>query len=169
MLRLPGTSQSWYPDFDQYLDIHFRYAWGSTLECFRFSAMIDRYERLLGSANVFVYAFDDFVRDPVASLKHLCQFIGVQQVRLLAQSAGTHANRHYSQRTHLYSAFRNRFGPSLGLSNFLPRAAVERFRKWMSAGDAFEFSPSPEARQRLAAYYRADNEALLRKRGIDLR
>ncbi len=79
MLKLPGTKQGWHPDFDQYLDIHFRYAWGSTLECFRFSAMIDRYEQLLGPANLFVYAFEDFARDPAAILKRLCRFIGVAE------------------------------------------------------------------------------------------
>jgi hypothetical protein len=170
MLRLPGTEQRWHPDFDQYLDIHFRYAWGSTLECFRFSTMIERYEKALGAANVFVYAFDDFARDPIALLKRLCRFIGVaEDVSFLEDAAATHANRHYSQRTYRYSALRNRFAPGLSLSQFLPSSAVAAFRKWVNGGTAIEFTPSPQARQRVAEYYRLDNEELLRRRGIDLR
>jgi hypothetical protein len=169
MMRLPGTRQNWYPSFDQYLDIQFRYAWGSTLECFRFSAMIDRYEALLGAANVFVYAFDDFVRDPGAGLQRLCRFIGVADDAVsLEPSPAGHQNRHYSRRTYWYSALRNRLGPALGLSRFAPKPLVDRFRTWIAAGDAVDFSPSPEARRRIADYYRADNALLLRKRGIDL-
>lgn len=169
MLKLPGTRQSWYPSFDQYLDIHFRYACGAILESFRFGAMIDRYEALVGTDNVFVYSFEDFRRDPVGKLRALCGFMGIDEAdAALGQTAITRENQHYSARVYAFNGIRMNFAKLHGLKRLLPAGLRGSLRRWIDSGDAFDIEPSADAIGRIHEYYRADNDALWQKRGIRL-
>jgi hypothetical protein len=169
MLKLPGTEQSWYPSFDQYLDIHFRYACGAILECFRFGAMIDRYEALVGADNVFVYDFEDFRRNPVGTLRSLCGFIGIDETDAsLGQTAITRENQHYSARAYAFNGIRMNLARLRRLKRALPAGLKSSLRRWFDSGEAFDIEPSTDAIGRIHEYYRADNDALWHKRGIRL-
>jgi hypothetical protein len=169
MLKLPDTQQAWYPSFDQYLDIHFRYAWGAVLESFRFAAMIDGYESLVGRENMFVYGFDDFRRDPTGTLRKMCAFMEIDDKDpSLEQTAGTRENQHYSARDY---AFKRAIGSFAGLQSvaaFVPAPVKRTLRQWRRRGVPFDIEPSPGAVRRITDYYRSDNDALFEKRGIRL-
>jgi hypothetical protein len=169
MLKLPDTRQHWYPSFDQYLDIHFRYAWGAVLESYRFGAMIDGYESLVGKENIFVYGFDDFRRDPTGTLRKLCGFMGIaEDDPSLEQTADTRENQHYSAREY---AFNRAVGSVFALQSvaaFVPAVLKRTLRQWRKAGVPFDIEPSPDAVRRITDYYRSDNDALFAKRGIRL-
>ena len=169
MLHLPGTKHNWYPSFDQYLDIHFRYACGAVLESFRFAAMIEQYESFVGAENICVYAFSDFQSDPVGVLRTLCRFMGIDdRDPCLEQTAVTRENQHGSARDYAMTQLRQRLTGGRSICAFLPVAAKTFFRQWLSRGGSFDFAPSLGAVRRIADYYRADNEALFAKRGIRL-
>jgi len=169
MLHLPRTKQSWYPSFDQYLDIHFRYGCGAVLESFRFAAMIERYESIFGRDNVFVYAFDEFRCDPIGTLRLLCRFIGVDEADpCLALTAETRENQHHSSRGYAMTKLRQRLTGGRSVSDLMPGPVKAAFRRWLRRGTPFDFAASPDAVRRIADYYRADNEALLSRRGIQL-
>ena len=168
MLKIAGTEQSWYPTFDQYLDIHFRYAWRSVLDSFRFAALIEQYGCRVGPENVFVYAFSDFKRDPASVFRRICLFAGVSaDPAFLSKAAETHENAHSSTRGYLYSRLRAKL-PGVTLSTVLPRSLIAAFRRWVAAGKPMAFEPSAQATARIRQYYRADNEELARKFGIIL-
>jgi hypothetical protein len=169
MLKLSDTAQDWYPSFDQYLDIHFRYAWGAILENFRFAAMIDRYNAIVGRDNVFVYAFDDFRRDPVGTLRALCRFAGIDdRDPSLERTAVTRENQHQSARSYAYSRLGPYLAPLRGVRALMPARLKALLRGWLGRGARFDFEPSPDAIRRIADYYRADNDALFNSRGIRL-
>jgi hypothetical protein len=169
MLHLTGTAQAWCPSFDQYLDIHFRYAWAAVLESFRFAAMIERHENTVGRDNIFVYAFDDFVRNPVNTLAALCRFIGVDDADpCLAHTAATHQNPHQSARVYATQQLRTFVAKRLKIGAVLPAAVKDRARRWLNRGPRFDITPSPEAGARITSYYAADNAALFAQRGIRL-
>jgi hypothetical protein len=169
MLKLPGTQQNWYPSFDQYLDIHFRYAWGAVLESYRFAATTARYESMVGGENLLIYAFEDFRKNTVGTLRQLCRFIGVDDADpSLGQAAATRENEHYSARTY---AFNGRYGRVAGANMvraLMPAAVKRRLRDWIKGGRRFDIELSADAVARIVNYYRADNEALLEKYGIRL-
>jgi hypothetical protein len=169
MLKLPGTQQNWYPSFDQYLDIHFRYAWGAVLESYRFAATTERYEAMVGKENLLIYAFEDFRKDPVATLRRICRFIGIDDADpSLRETATARENEHYSARTY---AFRRNHGLVAGASRIkalVPTAVKRWLRDWMKGGRRFDIEPSADAVARIVEYYRADNEVLLARHGIRL-
>lgn len=169
MLRMPGTKQTWYPSFDQYLDIHFRYVCGAVLETYRFAAMIEKYESLVGPENVFVYAFDAFRRDAVGTLGALCRFMGVDdRDPCLAQTAGTRENERSSSRSYAAVRVRRFLTGGRSISGFLPKPVIRWYRGWLGQGAPYEIAPSADAVRRITEYYRADNEALFGRRGIRL-
>jgi hypothetical protein len=169
MLKLPDTRQDWYPSFDQYLDIHFRYAWGAVLESFRFAAMIDGYESLVGTDNILVYAFDEFRRDPIGTLRKLCAFMAIDDKDpSLEQTAGTRENQHYSARDYAFNRAIGSFAGLQSVAAFVPAPVKRTLRRWRKGGAAFDIEPSPDAVRRITDYYRSDNEALFEKRGIRL-
>jgi hypothetical protein len=169
MLKLPDTPQDWYPSFDQYLDIHFRYAWGAVLESYRFDAMIDGYESLVGRENIFVYGFDDFRRDPTGTLRKLCAFMGIDEDDAsLAETAGTRENQHYSAREYAFNRAVGSFSGLQSVAAFVPASVKKTLRQWRKAGATFDIEPSPDAVRRITDYYRSDNAALFEKRGIRL-
>jgi hypothetical protein len=166
MMKVPGTRQNWYPSFDQFLDIHFRYVCGAVLESFRFGSTVKHYEALVGADNVYVYAYDAFLRDPVTQLKALCQFIGIDENdECLRRTAVTHENTHYSARSYAFVKIRSYFK---GVRRLVPAALKNSFYRWLDGGASFKFEPSAEARRRIKDYYRADNEMLFTMRGIRL-
>jgi hypothetical protein len=169
MLHLTGTQQDWYPSFDRYLDIHFRYACGAVLESFRFAAMIERYEALVGRDNVFVYAFNDFKRDALATLRALCRFIGIDDAHpCLEQAAETRENQQFSSRLYGAPRLRNYMAGQLRVGRLLPGSVRRRVRQWLDGGRGFDFAASPQAIRRITDYYASDNEMLYAKRGIRL-
>lgn len=169
MLNLSNARQSWHPDFDRYLDIHFNYGWGATLECFRYSAMIDRYQERLGQENVFVYAFESFKREPEETLRRMCRFMGVaEDVACIQETPHKRENAHYSKRAYAYSGLRAKMISGLRLSAVLPSSMVQAFRRWVNSGSSFDFEPTEAAVRRITEYYRADNADLFRRHGIRL-
>jgi hypothetical protein len=169
MLRLAGTKQSWYPTFDRYLDIHFRYACGAVLESFRFASMIERYEAMVGSENVFVYAFDDFKHDPMQTLRALCTYMGVDAADpCLAQAAGTRENQHYSARIYAAPRLRKYLAMGLRIRALVPTSVKNHIRGWLDRGARFDIKLSAEATARITDYYAADNQRLFDTRGIRL-
>jgi hypothetical protein len=169
MLRLAGTKQGWYPNFDRYLDIHFRYACGAVLESFRFASMIEHYEAMVGSENVFVYAFDEFKHDPMQTLRALCTYMGVDAADpCLAQAAGTRENQHYSARIYASPGLRKYLVEDLGIQAIVPTSVKKHIRRWLDQGARFDIEMSSDAIRRITAYYAADNKRLFDKRGIRL-
>jgi len=169
MTGIPGTRQNWYPDFDHYLDIHFRYVCGAFLDSFRYAAMIDRYAALVGEGNILVYAFEDFRADPITVLQRLCRFIGIdERDPCLARTTNVRENEHQMERLYTANRLRARLTGGRGLGPLLPPPLKAVFRNWLVGGKKFDVTPSPEAARRIKDYYRADNESLLAKHGIRL-
>jgi hypothetical protein len=169
MLRLSGTKQSWYPDFDQYLDIHFRYACCSFLDSFCYAAMIDRLEPLVGAENVLIYGFEEFKKDPIATLRRLCRFMKIDELDpCLEKTAMTRENEQYSARTYAVNRLRKRVLGEGMIGGVVPKWAKTRLRRWITSGARFEVKVSADAVRRIEDYYRADNEVLYLKHGIRL-
>jgi hypothetical protein len=168
MLRIPGEKMDWCPTFDQYIDIGFRYAFGALLESFRFSVVLDHYADALGAENVFVYAFEDFRRDPNAVLRRLCGFMAIDEnAACIEQAATTRENQHHSARRYAYLKLRGLISPER-ISRMIPPAVKSHFWSWVDSGRKFDFTPTEAVTRRLKEYYRADNDALERKYGIRL-
>ena len=166
MMRIVGTQQSWYPTFDQYLDIHFRYVWGAVLESFRFYSMLQKYEKIFGSNNIFVYPFSEFQRDPVRILKSMSDFLGIEyNESILQKTAKTRENQHYSERAYAFVKIRPFFSP---LRAVVPAVVKDHFYRWLERGASINFNPSDDAVRRVKDYYKSDNDALFRKYGIRL-
>ena len=169
MLRMSGERMSWYPDFEQFVEINFRYAWGAVFESFRFAAVIERYEQILGAGNVFVYPFEDFKRDPVATLKSICRFMGVDENDpCIEQTVNTRENEHHSARAYAYVRLRWALTKGRSVGQLLPESVKAVFRNWVNSGKKFDIQPSDRAVRLIKEYYAADNEALFAKRGIRL-
>jgi hypothetical protein len=169
MLQLPGTRQNWYPDFDRFLDIHFRYACGVVLDSYRYAVVIEKYERLVGRENILVYAFADFERNPIAALTRLCRFMGVADSDpCLAQTAAVHENEHYTARTYALNKWRRVLAGGKNLGRLVPDAIKRHLRRWVAGGKRMSVTPSADAERRVKAYYQADNDVLFAKYGIRL-
>jgi hypothetical protein len=124
---------------------------------------------MVGEENLLIYAFEDFRQDPVATLRRICNFIGVDDSDvLLRETAATRENEHYTARTY---TFHRHYGSVAGASRIkalVPTAVRRWLRDWMKGGRRFDFEPSADAVARIVDYYQADNEALLAKHGIRL-
>lgn len=169
MLHLAGTRQRWYPTFDRYLDIHFRYACSAVLESFRFASMIAGYEEMVGPENMFVYSFSDFKHDQVGTLRALCTFMGVDPSDVsLAQTALTRENQHYPARLYASPRLQRYLAERLRIGALLPGFAKDGLRHWINRSAPFDIELSKDAIQRISAYYAGDNQRLFESRGIRL-
>jgi hypothetical protein len=169
MLRIPGERMDWYPTFDQFIDINFRYAFGALLQSFCFSIILDHYANELGSDNVFVYSFDEFQRDPTMVLRRLCRFMSIDdKATCIERTGNTRENAHHSRRRYSYLGLRRMLFGSRELGGFMLPFARSLFWRWVDAGPKFDFTPSEAATRRIREYYRSDNDALAKKYGIRL-
>ncbi len=169
MLHIPGEKMNWYPTFEQYVDINFKYAYGAVFESFRFSLVLDHYARALGPENVFVFAFEDFKRDPVSVLRRLCRFMQIDETAAcIEETATTKENQHHSARRYLYLSLRWFLIQGRSISHLVPGPVKSMFWRWLDSGRKFDFTASEAAAQRIKEYYRADNDALAQKYGIRL-
>jgi hypothetical protein len=169
MLRLPGKKQSWYPNFDQFVDIHFRYACGSVLDSYRYAFLIEQLESLVGAKNVLVYGFEDFKADPIATLRRICRFMEVDEFDpCLERTATTRENEHHSARVYAINMLRRRVLGDRTLGGVVPKWLKTGLNRWAASGRRFDFTASADTARRVQDYYRADNEMLFLKCGIRL-
>ena len=169
MLRIAGKKLSWYPTFDQYIDINFRYAYGAVLESFRFSIILDHYASIFGAENIFVYAFEDLKRDPVSMLRSLCRFMGVDEnASCITETARARENQHYSARRYAYLNLRWLVVRGRSIRKLVPAGVKSRFWGWVDSGKGFNLTPSEAVIDRIREFYKVDNEVLARKYGITL-
>jgi hypothetical protein len=116
-----------------------------------------------------VYAFEDFRGDPVKTLRQLCAFMGIDdRDPCIDRTAVTRENEHYSARGYALNKYRAAVTGVPSIRALVPVAVRRRLRNWLNGGRRFDIEPSAEAVRRITAYYRADNAALLEKRGICL-
>jgi hypothetical protein len=168
-MHIGGDKLGWYPTFDQYIDINFKYACRAYLESFRFSIILDHYVNAIGRENVFIYSFDDMRRDPAGVLRAMCSFIGVSDcVPCVEQAAIIKENQRHSSRRYAYLQFRWLVLGRRSVSGMIPAGVKSRFWRWIDSGAQFDFSPSQAVTRRLKDYYSADNEILASKYGIRL-
>jgi hypothetical protein len=169
MLNIPGTQQTWFPNFDQYIDIHFRYACGSVLESFRFAANLERYRKWAGIDNVYTYSFDDFKKNQEGSLRKICQFIGIDDNdACLHLTARTRENSHHSSRAYLATTLRKRLFGDFSIGQFFPMPIRLLLRRWITSGPAHSVNISSRSLNRLRDYYSADNQLLKERYDISL-
>lgn len=169
MLRIDGTKQRWFPDFDRYLDIHSRYVCGAYLDSFCYAAALDRYETLVGPGNLYVYRYEDFKQDPVGALQAICDFMGVEVPASVFRDVGlTRVNEHYTSRIYKFVDLRSRLPAWMRPGRLLPGVMRGWLNKWLNSGAPFALQISEDACQRVKQYYRSDNEALHKKRGFRL-
>jgi hypothetical protein len=168
-LHIDGEKMTWSPTFDQYIDINFKYAFGAYLEAFRFSVVLDHYANAIGRENIFLYSFKDLQGDPVATLRRLCRFMGIDEnAACVIEAATTKENQHFSARRYAYLNYRWLILGKRSVSELVPRAVKSRFVRWLDSGPKFDVTPSPAVTKRLQDYYRADNDLLAEKYGIAL-
>jgi hypothetical protein len=86
----------------------------------------------------------------------------------LEQTAGTRENQHYSARDYAFNRAVGSFAGLQSVATFVPAPMKRALRRWRKGGVAFDIEPSPDAVRRITDYYRSDNDALFKKRGIRL-
>ena len=169
MLRHPGYEKAWYPTFDQFIAIHFRYMHAAVLESFRYCGLIDGYVERFGRENVMIYPFEDFKTDPEALLARLSHFMGITVLPNLIHQAGeTRENTHYSARTYTYAKWRKRLFGEQRLGDLVPESVLIGLRRWLAGGGVPEVTASMDTVDRLTAYYADDNSRLAARYGITL-
>ena len=169
MFRIYGGKVNWYPTFDQYIEVNFKYCYAAVLESFRFCVLLDHYSSVLGPENVFVFAFEDFKKDAAGVLRKLCRFMEIDEnSACVEETANTRENQHQSGRKYTYLKLRWALLRGLSINKLIPSGVRSKFWNWLDAGPKVDFTASEAVTQRIMEYYQADNEALARKYGIRL-
>ena len=169
MLRHPGYEKAWYPNFDQFISMHFRYAHGAVLESYRYATLLRDYAQLFGRNHVMAYAFEDFKSSPHTILASMADFIGVEVPDAhINEVIQTRENTHYSARTYSYNTWRKRLLGDAHLGWLVPHRLHRRLRTWMANGGYLEVTMSPDTLRRLTDYYADDNAQLKAEWGISL-
>lgn len=169
IFSIGNNSNFWYPTFDQYIEINFRYVFCAYLESYKFYQLCRLYEAEVGTENIFIYDFNEFKQDGIKVLRRICEFIGIDpQHPCLATTFATRENERPSARVHRYFKLRKHLFPNVAISSLLPSAISNHVRGWIGNGQKFDIPVTDETRKRLESYYSEDNQALATTYGITL-
>lgn len=149
---------------DAWLDQDWRDPWRGNFLRLQYGKILDLYRALFGDENVLLLFFEDLIDDRAKFARQLSEFIGVDSEttdHLLAQDKSNLrvTSLRYSE-VRLYSSF-----PLLQHLQSLKRFLPDSLRTFVKGGMGSEATQklSPEWRQRIRDYAKAENQALERE------
>jgi hypothetical protein len=132
----------------------------SSLRLYDYARLAKFYADLMGSENVGIFLFEEFVADNASFFDKLCKFMGVGNEGVVPRFAGLHANPTKSSRLLNYKKLRAVFGTTVHFSRLVPRMVNERFQGFLTRGPAARIVPLPATVRILERTYAESNKRL---------
>jgi len=139
-----------------------RYSWYGF-----YADSFERYFSLFGRPRIKIVLFDDFVREPVGTMREIYGFIGVDD-RFTPDVLVKHNVSGIPRSRLLHRALRPRTPFSRALKRLLPDEWLSRVRARLVESNLAPMRLEPELRSELAQVYRDDLKRVERLTGLDL-